>query len=70
MQQFHQTSWSGMAFKIKNDNKQTLLFTGLQSYNVFVLILTHLTPFVTKEKSLGSGLTLDDELLITLMKIS
>ena len=68
MRQLHQAS--SMAFKIKNDDKQTHLFTGLPSYNVFALILTYLTPFVTKEKSLGSGLTLDDELLVTLMKIS
>ena len=68
MRQLHQAS--SMALKIKNDDKQTHLFTGLPSYNVFALILTHLTSFVAKEKSLRSGLTLDNELLVTLTKIS
>ena len=68
MRQLHQAS--SMALKIKNDDNQTHLFTGLPSYNVFTLIVTHLSPLITKEKRLGSRLTLADELLVTLMKIS
>ena len=62
---------SSVAIKIKHDNKQThFLLVFLVSYYVFVVLLTHLAPLVTKEKSLGLGLTLDDELLVTLIKIS
>ena len=68
MQQLHQ--FSSIATKIKNDDKQTHFYTGLPSYDVFVLLLTHLSLLVSKEKSLGSGLTLADELLVTLIKIS
>ena len=68
MRQLHQSS--SIAAKIKNDDKQTHFYTGLPSYDVFVLLLTHLSPLVSKEKSLGSGLTLADELLVTLIKIS
>ena len=45
-------------------------FTGLPSYSVFTVLLTHLSPSVSKEKSFGSGLTLTDEMLIALIKIS
>ena len=68
MRQLHQSL--SIAAKIKNDDKQTHFYTGLPSYDVFVLLLTHLSPLVSKEKSLGSGLTLADELLVTLIKIS
>ena len=34
------------------------------------MLVTHLTPLAAKEKSLGSGLKLADELLVTLLKIS
>ena len=68
MRLLHQSS--SVALRIKNDDNQTHMFTGLPSYDVFVLLLTHLNPLVAKEKSLGSGLTLVDELLVTLMKIS
>ena len=68
MRQLHQAS--SMALKIKNDDNQTHLFTGLPSYNVFTVIVTHLSPLITKENSLGSSLTIADELLVTLMKIS
>ena len=67
MRQLHQSS--SVNLKIKNDDKQTHLFTGLPSYDVFALLLTHLSPLVAEEKSLGTGLTLADELLVTLMKI-
>ena len=66
--QLHQAL--NIALKIENDDNQTHLFTGLPSYNVFALLLTHLSPLITEEKSLGSKLTLVDELLVTLMKIS
>jgi len=66
MRQLHQAS--SVAVKIKHDDKQTHFFTGLlPSYDVFVVLLTHLSPLVAKEKSFGSGLTLDDELLVTLV---
>ena len=68
IQQLHQ--FSSIAAKIKNDDKQTRFYTGLPTYDVFVLLLTHLSPLITKEKSLGSGLTLANELLVTLIKIS
>ena len=68
MQQLHQ--FSSIVAKIKNDHKRTHFYTGLPSYDVFILLLTHLSPLVSKEKSLGSGLTLADELLVTLIKIS
>jgi len=69
MRQLHQAS--SIASKIKNDDNQTHFYTGLPSYNVFTLILTHLSPLVSIEKSTGSGLTLADELLLVcLIKIS
>ena len=46
------------------------MFTGLPSYGVFNVLVTHLTPFVSKDKSLGSGLNLADEVLVTLLKLS
>lgn len=68
LRQSHQAS--SIAAKIKNDDKKTHLYTGLPSYAVFLLFLTHLSPIVSKNKSLGSGLTLEDELLVSLIKIS
>lgn len=68
MRQLHRNS--SIALKVKNDDNQTHLFTGLPSYDVFALLLSHLSPLTAEEKSLGSGLTLADELLVTLMKIS
>ena len=68
MRQKYQTS--SIAMKIQNDDKKTHLFTGLPSYGVFSVLVTHLTPLAAKEKSLGSGLNLADELLVTLLKIS
>ena len=68
MRQLHQAS--SIATKIKNDDKRTHFYTGLPSYNVFTLLLTHLSSLVSNEKSTGSGLTLADELLVCLIKIS
>ena len=68
MQQLHQHS--SIATKIRNDDKQTRFYTGLPSYDVFVLLVTHLSPHVSKSKSIGSGLTLADEFLVSLIKIS
>ena len=59
-----------IAMKIQSDDQKTHLFTGLPSYAVFAVLVIHLTPLVTKEKSLGSGLSLADELLVTLLKMS
>ena len=68
MQQLYQ--FSSIATKIKNDDKQTHFYTGLPSYDVFVLLLTHLSLLVSSEKSLGSGLTMVNKLFVTLIKIS
>jgi len=59
-----------IAMKIQSDDQKTHLFTGLPSYAVFAVLVIHLTPLVTEEKSLGSGLSLADELLVTLLKMS
>ena len=61
---------SCISLKIQNDDQKTCLFTGLPSYAVLAVLVTHLTPLATKEKSLGSGLSLADELLVTLLKMS
>ena len=61
---------SSIALKIQNDNQKTHLFTGLPSYAVFAVLETHLKPLATKESSLGSGLSLADALLVTLLKMS
>ena len=66
----HQYQMSCISLKIQNDDQKTRLFTGLSSYDVFAVLVTHLTPLATKEKSLGSGLSLADELLVTLLKMS
>ena len=50
MRQLHQAS--SMALKIKNDDKQTHLFTGLPSCNVFVLILTILPHLLSRKRVL------------------
>ena len=55
---------------MKNDDKQTHFYTGLPSYNVFSVLLTNLSPAATKSVNVGSGLSLSDELLLSLMKIS
>ena len=41
---------SCVSLKIQNDDQKTRLFTGLPSYAVFAVLVTHLTPLVTKEK--------------------
>ena len=61
---------SSIVLKIQNDDNKIQLFTGLPSYGVFNVLVTHLTPFVSKDKSLGSGLSLADEVLVTLLKLS
>ena len=66
--QLHQAT--SVASKIKNDDKQTHFYTGLPSHNAFTFLLTHLFPIVSNEKSTGSGLTLANELLVCLIKIS
>jgi len=43
---------------LKIDDNKIRLFTGLPSYGVFNVLVTRLTPFVSKDKSLGSGLSL------------
>ena len=52
IQQLHQ--FSSIAAKIKNDDKQTRFYTGLPTYDVFVLLLTHLSPLITKEGTKGT----------------
>jgi len=61
---------SSIVLKIQNDDNKIRLFTGLPSYGVFNVLVTHLTPFVSKDKSLGSGLSFADEVLVTLLKLS
>ena len=61
---------SSIAEQMKNDDKQTHFYTGLPSYNVFSVLLTNLSPAATKAVNVGSGLSLSDELLLSLMKIS
>jgi len=62
---------SSIVLKIQNDdNNKIQLFTGLPSYGVFSVLVTHPTPFVSKDKSLGSGLSFADEVLVTLLKLS
>ena len=56
--------------KIQNDNNKTQLFTGLPLYGVFTVLVTYLMPHASKERSLGSGLSLADELSVTLLKLS
>jgi len=58
---------SSIALKIQNDDQKPHLFTGLPSYAVFAVLVTYLTPLAT---SLGSGLSLADDLLLTLLKLS
>ena len=48
--------------RIGKDNKQIHLYAGLPSYLVFKVLLTHLSPLVPKMSSVGSGLSLADEL--------
>ena len=67
MKQLYQAS--SIALKIRNTDKKTHFLTGLPSYSIFMVLLSHLSPSVSKEKSLCSGLTLVDEMLIVLMKI-
>ena len=45
-----QYQMSSIALKIQNDDQKTHLFTGLPSYAVFAVLVTHLTPLATKEK--------------------
>ena len=67
MRQKHHSS--SIALKIQNDDKKPRLFTGLSSYGVFAMLVTHLSPLAVKEKSLGSELSLADELFVALLKI-
>ena len=46
-----------IALNIQNDDNKTRLFTGLPSYGVLAVLVTHLTPHVSKERSLGSSLS-------------
>ena len=56
--------------KLKNDDKRTHFYTGLPSYAVFNVLLSKLAPQIHDMGSVGSGLTVGDELLLVLMKLS
>ena len=56
--------------KIQNDDNKTWLFTELFSYGVFTALVAHVMSLVTKERSLSSGLSLADEVLVTILKLS
>ena len=56
---------SRIAAKLKNDDKWTHFYMY-----VFGLLLTYLSLLVSNERSTWSGLTLADELLVCLIKIS
>ena len=61
---------SSVIARIGNDDKQIHFYTGLPSYLVFEVLLTQLSPLVSKISSVGSGLSLADELLLVLMKLA
>ena len=55
---------------MENDDKQTHFFTGLPSYNTFTVLLSVLSPIVGKMGNVGSGLSMADELVLVLTKLS
>ena len=61
---------ASIAAKMENDDKQTHFFTGLPSYNTFTVLLSVLSPIVGKMGNVGSGLSMADELVLVLTKLS
>ena len=55
--------------RIGKDDKQIQLHTGLPSYLMFQVFVTHLSPLVCMMSSAGSELSLADELLLVVMKL-
>ena len=56
--------------KPRNDDGRTHFYTGLPSYAVFDVLLRELAPQICAMGSVGSGLSVGDELLLVLMKLS
>ena len=61
---------SSVAVKMQNDDKRTHFYTGLPSYNTFAVLLSLLIPVVSKMGNVGSGLSMADELVLVLTKLS
>ena len=59
-----------IATKVQNDDKQTHFYTGLPSYNTFAVPLSLLSPFASKLGNVGTGLSMADELVLVLAKLS
>jgi hypothetical protein len=56
--------------KLRNDDERTHFYTGLPSYAVFDVLLNQLAPQICAMGSVGSGLSVGDEFLLVLMKLS
>ena len=56
--------------KLRNDDERTHFYTGLPSYAVFNVLLSKLAPQICDMGSVGSGLSVGDEFLLVLMKLS
>ena len=56
--------------KLRNDDGRTHFYTGLPSYAVFDVLLRELAPQICAMGSVGSGLSVGDEFLLVLMKLS
>lgn len=54
----------------RNDDERTHFYTGLPSYAVFNVLLSKLAPQICDMGSVGSGLSVGDEFLLVLMKLS
>ena len=61
---------SSIAVKMQNDDKRTHFYTGLPSYNTFAVLLSLLIPVVSKMGNVGYGLSMADELVLVLTKLS
>ena len=69
LRQLHQAK--SIASKIKNDDKQIhFILDCLLIMHVFTFLLSHVSLIISNEKSTGSRLTLANELLVCLIKIS
>ena len=55
---------------MQNDDKRTHFYTGLPSYNTFAVLLSLLIPVVSKMGNVGFGLSVTDELVLVLIKLS
>ena len=53
-----------------NDDKKTHYYTGLPPYNVLDILVSKLTQVVATTGNVGSGMSLADNLVLILMKLS